>query len=359
MNDSTGKRPVLIMAGGTGGHVFPALAVARKIQEKGVPVCWLGTEQGLEAKVVNKHEIPIRYLAVKGIRGKGLVARITGIVCLLISLVQALGIVISLRPRCSLGLGGYVAGPGGVASWLCRVPLVIHEQNSVAGMTNRLLSRLAKHVLEAFPGSFPGTVKVTTTGNPVRKEFGETVPEADEKSEMFKILIVGGSLGAKVLNEIVPEAIALQKWPCSIQIRHQAGERTLKIAEECYKRLGVEAEIVPFIDDIAGAYRWADLVVCRAGALTVSELAAVGVVSILVPLPHAVDDHQTGNARYLSDNGAAVLIPQPEFKAERLAQEISRLIEDPELCRQMSEKAKQLAVPDAAEQVAKICLEAA
>ena len=287
-----------------------------------------------------------------------MVARVTGAVRLLISLVQALNIVISLRPRCALGLGGYVAGPGGVASWLCRVPLVIHEQNSVAGMTNRLLSKVARNVLEAFPGSFGGKASVQTVGNPIRAEFCEKTDSANA-SEQFRLLVVGGSLGAQVLNEVVPEALASKPWSRSINVRHQAGERTLDVAVERYRQAKVEAEVVPFIEDMAQAYCWADLVVCRAGALTVSELAAVGVASILVPLPHAVDDHQTGNARYLADNGAAMLIPQSELRPERLAQEIGRLVDDQILCRQLSKKAKEMAIFDAAEKVASICLEAA
>ncbi len=355
-------RPVMIMAGGTGGHVFPGLAVASVLRERGLPVVWLGTRDGLESRLVPEAGLPMEFLEIQGLRGKGLTGWLLAPVRLTRAVWQAIGVLRRHRPRAVLGMGGYAAGPGGIAAWLLRRPLVLHEQNAVAGMTNRVLSRFARRVLCGFPTDFPGNVLARVVGNPVREaihDLQEPEVRYAGRSGRLRLLVVGGSLGAQVLNERVPAAVAMLPEEQRPEIRHQAGERTLQIAEDHYRRAGVEAEITPFIGDMAEAYAWADLVVCRAGALTVSELAAVGVAACLVPLPQAVDDHQTANARFLSDRQAAVLLPQGELSPRRLAGLLEDYTTHRDSLRLMAERARELASPRAAEDVADSCLEVA
>ena len=349
------RRPILIMAGGTGGHVFPALAVAEKLRSTGWPVAWLGTQAGLEARVVPPTGIPVYWIRVKGLRGKGVLRLLTAPFMLLWAMLEAAWVLIKLRPAAVLGMGGFVTGPGGVMAWLLRRPLLIHEQNSIAGMTNRWLAHLASSVLEAFPGSLPGA---THTGNPVRESIATIAFEQPlDDSRRPRLLVVGGSLGAAVLNEQVPLALALWKASERPQVWHQTGLRHMRVARAQYEHAGVEVRLDAFIDDMATAYRWADLVLCRAGALTVAELAAVGVASILVPYPHAVDDHQTANAAYLVDAGAAVLLQQSGMTPGTLQQQLS-LLYQPGLLRDMARRARELAMPDAAGQVAEYCVQA-
>lgn len=355
-------RPVLIMAGGTGGHVFPALALARLLRERAVEVVWLGTRRGLEARVVAAERIPIEWLSVGGLRGKGSLTLLAAPFRLVLALLQALRVMWRHRPRAVVGLGGFVTGPGGVAAWLTRRPLVIHEQNAIAGFTNRCLAWLAGEVLEAFPGSFGPGVRARAIGNPVRSEIARVAPPAERfvrRSGPIRVLVVGGSQGATRLNGIVPLALARLAAHTPLEVKHQAGERWIGMARESYAQAAFAAEVVPFIEDMAEAYGWADLVVCRSGALTVSELAAVGVGSILVPFPAAVDDHQTRNAHYLVDEGAAVLVPDRELSAERLAEELSRLCAGRGRLLAMAERARQLARPRAAEQLLAATLAAA
>ncbi|HEY9199571.1 MAG TPA: undecaprenyldiphospho-muramoylpentapeptide beta-N-acetylglucosaminyltransferase, partial [Gammaproteobacteria bacterium] len=310
---------VLIMAGGTGGHVFPALAVADELRRAGQPVLWLGTQEGLEAKVVPAAGLPVAWIRVRGLRGKGLLRLLSAPFMLAGALWQAGSVLLRARPRAVLGMGGFVTGPGGFMAWLLRRPLLIHEQNSVAGLTNRLLAPLAGRVLEAFPGSLPARVHPVHTGNPVRGAITEVVPPRERfaaRSGRTRLLVLGGSLGAQALNEILPQALALLPSGQRPEVRHQAGMKLIDAARAAYRRAGVEAQVDAFVDDMAAAYAWADLVVCRAGALTIAELTAVGVGAILVPYPHAVDDHQTGNARYLVNAGAALLIPQSELDVD-------------------------------------------
>jgi UDP-N-acetylglucosamine--N-acetylmuramyl-(pentapeptide) pyrophosphoryl-undecaprenol N-acetylglucosamine transferase len=350
--------PVLIMAGGTGGHVFPALAVASVLRERDVPVVWLGTRRGLEARVVPAAGIPMEWLDVTGLRGKGWLDRLLAPARLLLAGYQALRVLRRVRPRTVLGMGGFVSGPGGLVARLLGRPLVIHEQNSVAGLTNRLLAPLAARVLTAFPDCFPGRC-VQQVGNPVRAEIAALPPPerrmADHAGPM-RLLVLGGSLGALALNETVPEALARIPAERRPKVWHQAGERTLEQARDAYARAGVEVELTAFIDDMAGAYAWADLVICRAGALTVAELTAAGLPSLLVPYPHAVDDHQTGNARYLHEAGAALLIPQSDLEAESLAARLLELSDDRPRLAAMAARARALALPEAARDVAEACL---
>ncbi len=352
--------PVLIMAGGTGGHIFPALAVANTIQKDGVPIVWLGTEKGLESKIIPQQGIDIEYIKIGGLRGKGALSLLLAPFKIIYALLQAVIVIRRVKPRSVLGMGGYVTGPGGVAAWLLGIPLYIHEQNAVAGLTNKILARIAKKVFEAFPGSFYQQQKITCTGNPVRKEFFAVKQVEDRlagREGQPNILILGGSLGAKVLNEVVPESIAKMAEETRPNIRHQAGEKTISLAQQQYEAVGVKADVVTFIDDMAQAFEWADMIICRAGALTISEIAVVGVPAILVPFPHAVDDHQTQNARYLSAAGAAVLIPQDRLNADSLYKELVKLMQDKKLRIKMAKKAKELARESAAEIVAEQCLE--
>jgi UDP-N-acetylglucosamine--N-acetylmuramyl-(pentapeptide) pyrophosphoryl-undecaprenol N-acetylglucosamine transferase len=359
------RRPIMIMAGGTGGHVFPALALARLLRAKSFEVVWLGTQRGLEARVVPAERIPIEWLSVGGLRGKGVMTLLAAPFRLALALTQALRVMLRYRPLVVVGLGGFVTGPGGVAAWLTRRPLLIHEQNAVAGFTNRCLSYLAREVLEAFPGSFGrGGVRARAIGNPVRQDISAIAPPASrfaDRSGAIRILVIGGSQGATRLNAVVPFALARLKQTASasipaIDVRHQAGERWIDTGRQSYASAGVRADVRPFIEDMAEAYSWADLVICRSGALTVSELAAAGVGAILVPFPAAVDDHQTHNAQYLVKEGAAVLIADRDLTAERLSDELLKLCVGRGKLLAMAERARLLAKPRAADELASSCL---
>lgn len=352
---------ILIMAGGTGGHVFPALAVARYLRDAGVEVVWLGTRRGLEARVVPEAGFPIEYISISGLRGKGVLGWLLAPVHLTIALWQAIRVCLRCRPGAVLGLGGFVTGPGGLAAWLLRRPLVIHEQNAIAGLTNRLLSHLALRVLEAFPGSFSATTKTEQTGNPVRADIAALPAPAERIAEHqgpCRLLVIGGSLGAQALNEIVPQALAQLPVETRPHVWHQAGQNKDQATRQTYAASGVEGRVEPFIADMAEAYGWADLVICRAGALTVSELAAAGVGAVLVPYPHAVDDHQTRNALYLTEAGAGRLILQSELTPAALADVLRELLrEGREGLVKMASAAREMAKPTATQRVADICLE--
>jgi UDP-N-acetylglucosamine--N-acetylmuramyl-(pentapeptide) pyrophosphoryl-undecaprenol N-acetylglucosamine transferase len=363
---SVHARPILIMAGGTGGHVFPALALARLLRAKSFEVVWLGTQRGLEARVVPAERIQIEWLSVGGLRGKGFMTLLAAPFRLALALTQALRVMWRHRPLVVVGLGGFVTGPGGVAAWLTRRPLLIHEQNAVAGFTNRCLSHIAREVLEAFPGSFGRGVRARAIGNPVRQDISAIAPPASrfaDRTGAIRILVIGGSQGATRLNAVVPFALARLKQAAAeippIDVRHQAGERWIDAGRQSYASAGVRADVRPFIEDMAEAYSWADLVICRSGALTVSELAAAGVGAILVPFPAAVDDHQTHNAQYLVSEGAAVLIADRDLTAERLSDELQKLCAGRDKLLAMAERARLLAKPRAGEELAASCLEMA
>jgi UDP-N-acetylglucosamine--N-acetylmuramyl-(pentapeptide) pyrophosphoryl-undecaprenol N-acetylglucosamine transferase len=358
------RQHILIMAGGTGGHVFPALAVARELMARGAEVSWLGTRRGLEAEVVPAAGIAIDYISISGLRGKGLSGWLLAPWRLNVALLQALNVLRKRRPTAVLGMGGFVTGPGGVAAKLLGRQLIIHEQNAVAGLTNRLLSHIADSVLEAFPSAFSGA-QVEQTGNPVRSDIlGLPAPEARYASRegRIRLFVLGGSLGASFFNETLPRALAMLPEASRPEVRHQCGKRHPEATRRHYTEAGVEAELLPFIDDMAAMYEWADLVLCRAGALTVSELAAVGMPALLVPFPYAVDDHQTANGRYLAEAGAAQLLPQAELDAERLAEVLRGYCAEPEKGRAallaMARQAHKLAKPEATQRVADICLAA-
>ncbi|HTD30099.1 MAG TPA: undecaprenyldiphospho-muramoylpentapeptide beta-N-acetylglucosaminyltransferase [Steroidobacteraceae bacterium] len=356
------SRPILIMAAGTGGHVFPALALARLLREQSLEVVWLGTERGLESRVIPAEGIPIERLSIGGLRGKGVFTWVAAPFRLGRALLQALAVMRRHQPSVVVGLGGFVTGPGGIAAWLTRRPLVIHEQNAIAGFTNRCLAHVARQVLEAFPNSFGRDVHSKVIGNPVRADISAVPPPSVRfagRSGPVRILVIGGSQGAARLNAVVPFALKrLSSW-LAFDVRHQAGERWIDAGRASYAQAGVRADVRPFIEDMSEAYAWADLVICRSGALTVSELAAVGVGSVLVPFPNAVDDHQAYNAQYLVREGAAVLISDRELTAERLAAELQRLCAGRGKLLAMAERARLLAKPRAADELAASCLELA
>ncbi|MFZ0788453.1 MAG: undecaprenyldiphospho-muramoylpentapeptide beta-N-acetylglucosaminyltransferase [Chromatiaceae bacterium] len=351
-----------VMAGGTGGHVFPALAVAELLREQGMQVFWIGTRKGMESRLVPEHGFELECVRIEGLRGKGLTQVLGAPFRLLGALWHAAQILRRRDPSLVLGMGGFASGPGGLAARALGLPLVIHEQNRIPGMTNQWLARIATRVFEAFPGSFSAARRAIATGNPVRRSIAELPAPAERfaaRSGRPRLLVVGGSLGAKVLNETLAPALALLPEAQRPEVRHQAGQQTLETARSAYADAGVAAEVTPFIADMAEAYAWADLVVCRAGALTVSELAAAGVGSILVPFPYAVDDHQVGNARYLADVGAARLVLQRDLTAAGLAAQLGSLLADRAALLQMAEAARARAHPDAAERIAAACWELA
>jgi UDP-N-acetylglucosamine--N-acetylmuramyl-(pentapeptide) pyrophosphoryl-undecaprenol N-acetylglucosamine transferase len=354
---------VLVMAGGTGGHVFPALAVAQQMRAQGIAVHWLGTRAGLEAKLIPQAGFAIDFISIKGLRGKSVIGWVLAPLRVLIAVTQALRVCLRLKPNVVLGMGGFVTGPGGIASWLLRRPLVIHEQNAIPGMTNRWLAKLAKRVLEAFPHSFAPQHKIAHTGNPVRTSIlNISKPEQryGERKDELRVLIVGGSLGAQALNECVPQALAKLDSRLRPQVWHQTGRNKLASTRQTYAEQRVDARLMEFIDDMDAAYAWADLLICRAGAMTISEISNVGIASILVPFPYAVDDHQTANARYLSQAGAAILIQQVELTPQRLADELTSLLQGGRTqLLEMANKALALARPHATEDVIRHCLEVA
>lgn len=350
---------VLIMAGGTGGHVFPALACAREFQARGYTVHWLGTPRGIENELVPAAGLKLHLINVTGLRGKGRLSLLKAPFMLIKALLQARKIVGELKPVCVVGFGGYVTGPGGLAAKLAGVPLIIHEQNAVAGTANRSLASFAARVCEAFPQTFAASAKRRTTGNPVRAELFFETPRQTLIGRRPRLLVLGGSLGAEPLNKLLPEALAQVPADIRPEVFHQAGKHHDEVTAERYRAAGVEAQVAPFIKDMAQAYGWADLVVCRAGALTVSELAAAGLPSLLVPLPHAIDDHQSRNADYLAREGAAFVMPQATTGAAEMAARLKEVLMQPEQLNRMAVTARQLAKPDATNTVVDICLEVA
>ena len=356
---TTFSAPVLIMAGGTGGHIFPGLAVADCLRAQGVPVVWLGALGGMETKVVPAHGFELHAVAVGGLRGKGLKTRLLAPLMLLRALFASLAVVREVKPRSVLSMGGYVAGPGGLAAWLLRRPLLVHEQNSVAGFTNRKLAGLARRVLVGFADALPQGEWV---GNPVREAIA-ALPSPTQRMATRqgrpRLLVLGGSLGARALNLALPQALARFDPSCRPQVLHQCGSRGLDEARDAYARVGVEADVVAFIDDMAAAYAEADLAVCRAGALTLAELSAAGLGAVLVPFPHAVDDHQTRNAEVLVEVGAAEVMQEKDLNVQVLAQRLESLLGNRADLLAMAEAARTLAKPDAAQAIARACLEVA
>jgi UDP-N-acetylglucosamine--N-acetylmuramyl-(pentapeptide) pyrophosphoryl-undecaprenol N-acetylglucosamine transferase len=345
---------ILIMAGGTGGHVFPGLAVADELRSRGWNVVWMGSRSGLEARLVPARGYPMEWIRAVALRGKGVVAALLLPLHLLAGFWQSARAIFRLRPDVVLGMGGYVAFPGGMMASLLARPLAVHEQNAVAGLANRVLAGLADKVLVAFPGALRNA---EWSGNPVRADIAAIAPPAERyagRCGRLRLLVVGGSLGAQALNEAVPRALGLMAPAERPAVVHQAGERQFAALRAHYARAKVEGELLPFIEDIAPRYAAADLVICRAGAMTVAELSAAGLAGVLVPYPHAVDDHQTANARFLSDQGAAILLPQAELAPESLAALLRSL--DRARLADMAARARSLGKPEAARIVADRCV---
>ena len=351
------SRTILIMAGGTGGHIYPGLAVADALRAQGWNVVWLGAPNSMEAELVPKHGYPVAWVNFTGVRGKGLLRLLTLPFTLLRALGQSAVAIFSYRPDVVLGMGGYITMPGGLMAAMLRRPLVIHEQNSIAGMSNKVLAQLAARVLSGFPGVLK---RAEWCGNPVRADIA-ALPEPKvryaERNGKLNVLVVGGSLGAQALNEAMPQALALMSEQERPKVLHQTGKKNLEAVRQLYERAGVKADILPFLEDMAHQYAQADVLICRAGALTIAELAAAGVASVLIPLPIAVDDHQTHNARFLSEQGAAVLLPQSELSAEKLAQLLRGFSREKLLA--MAQAARSQAKPDATRQVVQVCAELA
>jgi UDP-N-acetylglucosamine--N-acetylmuramyl-(pentapeptide) pyrophosphoryl-undecaprenol N-acetylglucosamine transferase len=353
---------ILIMAGGTGGHIFPALAVAKRLMRDGHTVHWLGTPTGMEVGIVASHNIPMHLVKIGGLRGKNLLTKLMAPWRLFSALLQSLRVMRTFQPDVVLGMGGYVTGPAGLAAWLLRKRLVIHEQNAIAGMTNKILARFSDRVLQGFPQAFPGNIKSHVTGNPVREEFAHLKPLQQQrgKNARLKILVFGGSIGARTLNNLMPRLLSI--WPDQNrpEIWHQTGSKNISAVKQLYLDSGIQDEIklVDFIHDMPNAYAWADIVICRAGALTVAELAASGAPSILIPYPYAVDDHQTVNAQYLAQAGAAIVIQDRDVQAENILDLLQNFLQNPDQLTAMAQAAYKCAKPDALELVVEHCKQA-
>ncbi|MGR8946875.1 MAG: undecaprenyldiphospho-muramoylpentapeptide beta-N-acetylglucosaminyltransferase [Gammaproteobacteria bacterium] len=359
---------VMIMAGGTGGHIYPALAVAKELHDLNVRTVWLGSKHGLENRIVPEHGIKLVRILVSGLRGKGLSKWLVAPFVLSIGLVQSVVALLSERPGAVLGMGGFASGPGGIAAWLCRTPLVIHEQNARPGSTNKILSRFATQVFQAFPKTFASACALTV-GNPVREEIvalsrdrQSYVPNDSPRNTSFNLLILGGSRGARFLNTHVPEVVAAlsrENPNLEISVRHQCGDNDLEKTREFYQGLSGKIEVVAYIEDMASSYAWSDLVICRAGAMTISELAAAGRASILVPFPYATDDHQTMNAMFLVEQGAGLIVPQSDSFTHELQDALLKLLGNKQRLEDMAAKAHSAAIYDAAKIVAQKCRELA
>jgi UDP-N-acetylglucosamine--N-acetylmuramyl-(pentapeptide) pyrophosphoryl-undecaprenol N-acetylglucosamine transferase len=349
------QKPIVVMAGGTGGHVFPALVVAEKLRQRGEVVIWFGTRSGIEARVVPAADIAIEWLNVQGLRGKGTATLLLAPFRLIRACWQALQMLRRIQPKAVLGMGGFVSGPGGLMAWLLNIPLYLHEQNSIVGLTNRILSRFATRSYFAFPDAATKIPRSEYLGNPVREEIA-AIDEPDARllpriNQPLQVLIIGGSLGAASLNRFLPLAIACLDGNQRPQVRHQCGEKHLQVCQQNYQAAGVKAEVVSFIDDMPEAYAWADLVVCRAGAITVSELTAAGLGSLLIPFPFAVDNHQYYNALFLQQHNAAQILLESDLSAESLALKLQYFQQNRPMLIEMAKQARSLYHADATERL--------
>lgn len=356
---SNDNKTVLIMAGGTGGHVFPALAVAHALEARGCAIEWFGTQNGIEARVVPENNIALHCLTISGLRGKGIKALVSAPWRIVRAISQSVKLLRKIKPNVVLGMGGYVAGPGGVAAKVLGIPLVIHEQNARAGTTNKLLAKFADRVLCAFPEVLP---RCECIGNPVREDIlavEEPETRLEGRNGSIRLLVLGGSLGAQAINRLVPETIMNPSLKDQFTVVHQSGPKNIDDTKQCYQQCNVNAEIVPFIENMAERLAWADLVICRAGALTVAELSCVGVASILVPFPYAIDDHQTANAQWLASNGAGLVRQQSDLTPKGLTELLTAFCEDREKLFAMAIAARRIGKPEATKRCADICLEVA
>lgn len=353
---------ILIMAGGTGGHVFPALAVAQQFRQMNIDVDWMGTSRGIEARLVPAAGYPLHEISVRGLRGNGVLGWLLAPWRVIKAVLEARAVLRKISPDAVIGLGGFASGPGGLAAKLSGIPLLIHEQNAIPGLTNRLLARLANIVMEGFPNSFSAKVRAEWVGNPVRAEIEQiAAPEQRfaNRDGAMRLLILGGSLGARSLNTVLPEALSKLDANTHVEVRHQCGEKHLEDCQQAYTQAGVSARVSAFIDDMAEAYAWADLVICRSGALTVAEVAAAGLGAILVPYPYAVDDHQTHNAAMLVEAGAARLIADNQLDADKVAGLLKHFAENRQSLIEMANAARTVAKTGSAQLIANRCLEVA
>ncbi|RDL42964.1 undecaprenyldiphospho-muramoylpentapeptide beta-N-acetylglucosaminyltransferase [Marinomonas piezotolerans] len=348
-------KKVMLMAGGTGGHIYPALACAERFADLGVDVEWIGSAGGMEERIVREHDILLHTLSIKGVRGKGTLGLVLAPWRIAHSIGQAIAVMRKAKPDLVLGMGGFVAGPGGVAAKLLGIPVVVHEQNAVSGTTNRLLSNIAKLKLQAFDGALQNGM---TVGNPVRNSILQQIARQprEQGARPLRLLVLGGSLGAKAINDIVPDLLMNWKGENRLDVWHQTGARNIETVEERYRALGVEARVDAYIDNMNQAYYWADIVLCRAGAMTVSELAIAGLPSILVPFPFAIDDHQTKNALALQKVGGAFLIPQKDLTVEGLSKVLMACVTEQDKLKEMARRAKEVARPDATQTVVAQCI---
>lgn len=349
----------LIVAGGTGGHIFPGLAVAEALRAQGVDPYWLGSVGGMEATLIPRHEIPFTAIRIGGIRGKGLWRRLMAPINILRATVASIRAILRIRPAVVLGMGGFVSGPCGLAAWICRRPLVIHEQNSIPGITNRLLSLIATRTLVAYPGSFAPSRRLLVTGNPLRAEIAALSSSGTQNraGEPLHVLVLGGSLGARSLNRTVPGALAVLGQSQPLEVLHQTGPRDIEQTRKNYLETALAVRVVPFIEDMATTYQWADLVICRAGALTLAEICAAGLPAVLIPYPHAVDDHQTRNAQHLAEHGAALVLTDATLDTQGLVACLEPLLAENGVRAAMAAAARRLARPDATAAVVNCCLE--
>lgn len=375
-------KKVLIMAGGTGGHIFPALSIAHQLKSLGVAVEWLGTKKGMEAELIPQTGFPIHYISISGLRGKSSLTKVFSPFAIVLAIVQALVKIHKAKPSCVLGMGGFVTGPGGVAAWLLKKPLLLHEQNAIAGFSNQLLYPMASIVMEGFAGAFARKEKITKStflkricsgdkaihvGNPLRQEILDCPSPQERFSELdnqtgIKLLVLGGSRGATAINKLIPELLNEFVAADKIKLWHQCGSQNVQSCKAYYTELGIpendNRRVVPFIENMAAAYCWADIVICRAGASTVSEIAAVGIPAVFIPFPFAVDDHQTANAIIMQKLGAAWVIQQKELTTAALASVLMQFVEDKKLILKMALLAKKVAKTDATQRAAKYCMEA-
>lgn len=352
---------LLIMAGGTGGHVFPALAVAHVLRDRGVEVVWLGTHGGIEARAVPAAGFDVEWVTIRGLRGKGIWGAVRTPVLVAVAMLQTVAVVMRRRPHAMLGMGGFVAGPGGFVAWILRRPLLIHEANAIAGLTNRLLAHFARRVMIGFEGTFAASRKVEWVGNPVRRDIAAIAEPARRlagRTQPLRVLVIGGSQGARVFNETLPQAVNAIGSASGPDVWHQSGRGNAPAVQAAYREAGIAARVTEFIDDMAAAYAWADLVVCRAGAMTVAEVSVAGVAALFVPYPHAVGDHQTANARYLVERDAALMLNETELTPARLGAVFEELSVDRQRIETLAQRARALGRPDATVRVADICMEA-
>ena len=355
------KVTALIMAGGTGGHIFPGLAVAKTLANRGWDISWLGSKGGMEERLVTESEIELNLISISGLRGNGMLGWLKAPFSLTKAVVEAIKILRNKQPLVVVGFGGFASGPGGLAAWLTGCSLVLHEQNAIAGLTNKVLAKVANKLFQAFPGAFKESKDIETVGNPLRQEIIELHNELKREikpKDVVKILIVGGSRGALAFNRYLPKVLKNLLKAEKIKVKHQVGKNRLAETRDVYSKLGIDfanIELVEFIDDMADAFKWSDLIICRAGASTVSEVAAVGRCAIFIPYPYAVDDHQSANADWLAKQEAALCLSEKTIKQDSFVSEVEALINSPQKMNQMADNAKRCALLNAAEKVADYC----